>query len=475
MIDLSRPLDLDHSDADAFLQGIQGNIIKGHGRVRTAHILLMMIGDPAAVRSWVADFAAQQVTTAYRARQGTIAWKAEGGPGEPFAMFLLAPDGYRYLGFTDDQLPQPDDRFNAEVGRREFRRGMKGASPEAASGIGDDPPYGQWEAPYRSAIHAMVLLADDDEHRLDGTVADVCASLSGVFEELTIERGKALTRRFARGEKTIEHFGFQDGISQPIMVQQDLDAELAGRGATQWNPGAPLSLALVRESGATGGYGSFMVFRKLEQNVKAFWEAIDELHTQLVKEQPTLSRDAVGALAVGRWPDGLPTLPAPPIHADAEHNDFHFDSDPDGRRCPFQAHIRKTNPRGDIPRLRSARLAEFERSRRIVRRGITYGDRPDLADGSTLERPSAGVGLLFMCFQANLDQFVIQQDGSDTNDFVQNGVGVDAVIGHNPAPQAQTWPSTGTTTFTMANFVTMLGGEYFFAPSVAFMTGGMLP
>jgi hypothetical protein len=81
--------------------------------VRTAHILLTMTGDPAPVQCWVTDFAAQEVTTAYRARQATVAWKAEGGPGEPFAMFLLAPDGYHYLGFTDEQLPRPDDRFNA--------------------------------------------------------------------------------------------------------------------------------------------------------------------------------------------------------------------------------------------------------------------------------------------------------------------------------------------------------------------------
>lgn len=76
MTDLTRPLDLDHPGADAFLQGIQGDIIKGHGRVRTAHILLAMTGDPAAVRSWVADFAAQQVTTAHRARQAP----SPGGP-----------------------------------------------------------------------------------------------------------------------------------------------------------------------------------------------------------------------------------------------------------------------------------------------------------------------------------------------------------------------------------------------------------
>jgi deferrochelatase/peroxidase EfeB len=473
MIDLTRPLDLDHPDAGAFLQGIQGNIIKGHGRVRSAHILLTMNGDPAAVRSWVADFAARKVTTAYRARQATVTWKVEGGPGEPFAMFLLAPDGYRYLGFTDEQLPQPDDRFNPPWGAEYFRRGMKRQADLQRRY--NDPPHTEWDAPYQRDIHAMILLADDDEHRLDGTVADVCASLNGVFTELTIERGKALTRKFPRGELTIEHFGFQDGVSQPIVVQQDLDAQLARRGGTQWNPGAPLSLALLREPGATGGYGSFMVFRKLEQNVKAFWGAVDALHGQLVTVQPNLRRDDVGALAVGRYPDGIPTVAAPPIHEGADHNDFHFDSDPDGRRCPFHAHIRKTNPRGDIPRLLSVRSAEFERARRTVRRGITYGDRPDLADGSTLEQPSAGVGLLFMCFQANLDQFVIQQEGADSNDFVQDSVGVDAVIGQNSSPLPQTWPSTGTTKFTMANFVTMLGGEYFFAPSIAFLTGGMLP
>ena len=32
MIDPERTLDLNHPDAEAFLQGIQGNIIKGHGR-----------------------------------------------------------------------------------------------------------------------------------------------------------------------------------------------------------------------------------------------------------------------------------------------------------------------------------------------------------------------------------------------------------------------------------------------------------
>lgn len=46
-------------------------------------------------------------------------------------------------------------------------------------------------------------------------------------------------------------------------------------------------------------------------------------------------------------------------------------------------------------------------------------------------------------------------------------VGVDALIGRNQAPLAQSWPAGGPK-FTMANMVQMLGGEYFLAPSMSF-------
>jgi hypothetical protein len=49
---------------------------------------------------------------------------------------------------------------------------------------------------------------------------------------------------------------------------------------------------------------------------------------------------------------------------------------------------------------------------------------------------------------------------------------VDAVIGQSAGPVlSQTWPSGGTVTFPMADFVTMRGGEYFYAPSMAFLRG----
>ncbi|HEX2682940.1 MAG TPA: hypothetical protein VHL77_03350, partial [Ferruginibacter sp.] len=228
-----------------------------------------------------------------------------------------------------------------------------------------------------------------------------------------------------------------------------------------WDPSAPLSLTLVEEPASPGNYGSFMVFRKLEQNVKGFWESVEQLAAKLGKPI-----DESAALAVGRTQDGFPLLPATVITPGADANDFHYDQDATASKCPFHAHIRKTNPRGDVPREVGA-PAEFERARRVVRRGITYGYRPDIGQPAGGARPEKEVGLLFMCFQSNLDQFVIQQEGSDGNDFVTAGVGPDATLGQSATPIPQTWP--GNVKHTMVNFVKLKGGEYFFAPSLNFL------
>ena len=460
MIDIDLPLDMSHPEADQFLQSIQGNIIKGHGRDFTAHLVLKMVAAAPNVRGRIAQFATQRVTTATVAHQQASTWRATKGYGDPFAMFLLAPDGYRHLGFADDEFPSPrNDQFTDSFHIDYFRRGMKGQATITQRRY-NDPPPSQWDPPYQQQIHAMVLLADDDENRLSQTVQEIVSSFAGIFEVLAIERGHVIRNTFARGTLDIEHFGFQDGVSQPLMIQQDIAKEVAGRGSTHWDPSAGLGLALVEEPGDPGAYGSFMVFRKLEQNVEAFWAALQEL-----ARQSALDIEDIGALAVGRYRDGTPAVPTTTIEPGADSNDFHYDQDAFGSKCPFHAHIRKTNPRGDIARILGG-AAEFERARRIVRRGITYGDRPDLS-----ERPTTGVGLLFMCFQSNLDQFVIQQDGADSNAFIRAATGVDAVIGQNTAPIDQTWPSDGTVKFTMANFVSMKGGEYFFAPSMRFLQG----
>ena len=153
--------------------------------------------------------------------------------------------------------------------------------------------------------------------------------MAGVFEALTTERGKVVRDVFPRGKLDIEHFGFQDGVSQPLMVRQDIDREIAKRGTAHWDPTAPLWLALVEEPGGGGGFGSFMVFRKLEQNVKGFWDTLGAL-----SKQSGMAVEDLGAMAVGRFRDGTPAVPTTTIDPTADPNDFHYSRDTRERNVP---------------------------------------------------------------------------------------------------------------------------------------------
>jgi deferrochelatase/peroxidase EfeB len=455
--DLTKPLDLDQPTAQPFMERVQGGILKGHDRYHSAQIFVAFKGDAGAVRKWSAGAMLPRLTTAARQFAQTKAWKAKRDLGEPFYGFFLSYQGYVRLGIADAATPA--DPY--------FRAGMKSV-PAGAGNVVTDPPPSRWEPNFRGRIDAMVLIADDDRARLDADVAAMTAELAPISERTFVERGDQLTFDFGGGRDKveIEHFGHQDGISQPRMIKQDADAEVKKRGGTNWDPSAPLSLGFVAEPGTPEAFGSYLVFRKLGQNVKAFRAARDGLAAVL-----GVGADEAAALAVGRFRDGRPVLPTTVVQAGADPNDFNFKSDRDAKQCPYQAHIRKTNPRGDIVTF-LGQTEEFERSMRILRRGITFGARPDLAPGSTLPPPETGVGLLFMCFQSLLRQFVIQQEGSDGNDFVKQGVGPDATLGRNDTRLAQQWPLNGNPAaapFLMSNFVTMLGGEYFFAPSPSFL------
>src|SRR5213078_4257451 len=70
----------------------------------------------------------------------------------------------------------------------------------------------------------------------------------------------------------IEHFGYVDGRSQPIFLSEDVTAErLQKDGATNWDPRFGPGRAIVPDPTGTdplSQFGSYFVFRKLEQNVR---------------------------------------------------------------------------------------------------------------------------------------------------------------------------------------------------------------
>ena len=448
---LSEPLSrADLKTHERALKNLQGNILKSHGRAAAVHIFLTF--EPRTrkkAREFLARFAREVTSAAKQLDQTEALHKVLHKDelldrSEPFATVYLSASGYRKLGCS-----------------------LKGFSTAFSSGMReadlDDPPPQEWERNFQSDIDAMILFAHD-------TVEELAKQLSLLREEVSefaavsSEFGMAMYNSAGQG---IEHFGYADGISQPLFYESDLK----GKPRASWDPSAGPSLVLVRDPlGKTGGQcGSYFVFRKLEQNVKGFRRQVQKLATAL-----ELGEDLAGAMVIGRFLDGTPVAVSQEAKGKKHpFNNFRYShpkTDPNGNRCPFAAHIRKANPRGELAGL------EQERRRRIARRGIPYGD--PTPPGDDLESlPESGVGLLFQCCQRDLhEQFeTLQKAWANNGNSPFNGAGKDPVIGESSDSSfpkiafPKTWNGAARKRFDFHSYVTMKGGEYFFAPSISFL------
>lgn len=473
--------DPENADVQQLLKGIQGNILKGHGREHTVHVFVKFdSSDTANLRQKLVAIAGEFVTSAWQQHVETTQFKKFQIPGAMFGNIFLTAKGYQSLGFTPEQL---EEAFSDTL----FLEGMPAHHADF-----NDPSPAEWEKGYRDGdIDAMFLLADDDKDFLMRQARTFINRLDKFCEILVVELGDALRNK--NTNEGIEHFGYVDGRSQPIYLIGDEK----GEGKTdKWNPVEPLGILLTEDKTVTSGdnsFGSYFVFRKLEQNVLGFKTRELELASELgfaVDEE----KERAGAMAVGRFEDGTPlVLSQTDGFVPKKENNFTYEDDDDnsetstagGLKCPFQAHIRKTNPRGDTTR-RFGVSERDERDHRITRRGIPFGKRekhPNDAQ-AIADFPTKGVGLLFMCFQSNIgNQFAfIQSSWVNNESFVKGGVGIDPVIGQNGIAAPQNWrPHYGgetepgnpkdaeTKEFLFQGFVKMKGGDFFFAPSIAFL------
>jgi len=456
-IDLDRILSLKEKPWPPFLYDLQGNIIKGNGRDHTVNIFFRFGPDRDRIISWLRYFSKKYITSAAQQFREIELYNQNGLPGGLFGGLYLSAEGYRALGVPSAKVP-PDPSFLA---------GMKHNIPDLY-----DPPPETWDTGFAGEIDGMVLLADNEPSYLYRQAQIVIGQISRIGEVVQIEKGDVL--RNNRGEG-IEHFGYADGRSQPIMILEDLQREEFDLdGISVWNPAAFLSLALVPDP---AGYpdtalGSYYVFRKLEQNVRLFKGTEHELGIALGYIGDEVER--AGGQVVGRFEDGTPVVNQKEPGAESPvPNNFNYADDPFGFKCPFRSHIRKVNPR-----------TEEAKKNRIVRRGIPYGEvSPTQKDLPAL--PTKDVGLLFACFQANIgNQFEYMQAALANNESAPKNPldfkpGKDPVIGQGPATVEQQWrgPWGGQATpdntknfptvFPFSQSVTLKGGEYFFAPSLS--------
>jgi Dyp-type peroxidase family len=300
-----------------------------------------------------------------------------------------------------------------------------------------------------STVHVVVLLRLTD---LKGTSAALHANFKPEIDKLgEITTGlKVLSVQPMRSERidadtSREHFGFLDGVSQPdAQMYQPSDKRPRDQVAA-----GELLLGYRNDRGDAPhpalpdplfDDGSFLVMRKLQQNVGLLDEVIPN--------------EADVESLMGRKKDGTPlVLPALPKKA----NNYTFESDPTGLQCPFHAHVRRANPRDGRPY-----------TPRLFRRGMSYGPRWKKGDTGT-ER-----GLVFMAYCGSIaEQFeVVQRWIAGGNSTGVSSSQSDPFLGVPDLDETRTFrfpQGKGVTRIDLGArpFVTLQWGLYLFAPSLA--------
>jgi len=323
-----------------------------------------------------------------------------------------------------------------------------------------------------------------------------------------------------------EHFGFLDGVSQPgirgtagkskelITARQNpADPNQGKPGQDRLWPGefvfgypgqdpkdADKKGELKMEGPAWNKNGSFLVFRRLRQDVGGFHDFLKNEGERL-----KLGAELFGAKCVGRWASGAPIERAPTAdnlkmsRDDCANNAFDFQDatvpkapkpgsdqcadnfpkslaqeDKDGLVCPFAGHIRKAYPRDDVavdPKTKNPPNEADTETHRLLRRGIPFGDPFD----PTVIPDDGNRGLLFLAYQTSIEnqfEFVIKNWVNDP-EFKDPGSGHDPILGQadkngNRERFFAVKLANGEkqTIRIEKDWVIPTGGGYFFSPSI---------
>ena len=439
---------------------IQGNVLAGFNKDQQ---VLLFLRFPSAEVSqtflrWLLPHIARNDQVVGFNERFSRARKASGtDPADMVAVWTnlsLTADG------VDQLAPDALTTLKTQTVDAGVQLWLDGAASSAVLGqVGDSDPSNapdQWLFGRGSdAVHALVCIAADRGQDLALEVARHRERASRLGYEVVFEQPGTTLPGTAAGH---EHFGFKDGISQPGVRGFDQPSsdptradQVQGKlGTDLISPGTFL-LGYQRDEEADSPAprvpkwmwdGSFLVTRRLAQDVAGFWSNVQTAHASLpdgpFETDPGIgisSPDALAARLVGRWRSGTPTDHAPAAdnrssQDPARDNDFSFSDDPNGERTPAVAHIRKVYPRGGAEKADPKLSEEDTMAHRIIRRGIPYGS-PFAPTSGRGEGVDAERGLLFQCYQSSLaDGFVfIQKKWVNEPTFTDPDTGNDAVIG----------------------------------------------
>jgi Dyp-type peroxidase family len=299
--------------------------------------------------------------------------------------------------------------------------------------------------------------------------------------------GINLIRKLTAGRQpdSREHFGFMDGIGQPIIAGSGREKKQLHRTghatvvkAGEFVLGYENELKVqdpipsCKQMKDFGLDGTYLVFRQLEQHVSLLWNYIRAMTLKKDGSVNMEAEDKLGAKMMGRWKSGAPLAIYPnsdPIKDNSinEENNFSYKKEDEyGLRCPLGSHIRRANPRDSLGPDPETALQSSKRHR-IIRRGRSYGDRTkDPFNDDYKQR-----GLHFICLNSSIErQFeFIQQTWINNKTFAGLFDEIDPVVGAGKAKDVFTVPEdcVRTRILKIPEVITMKGGAYFFMPSIA--------
>jgi len=531
------------------LADIQGNVVRAYGRYSfpVARYFFLQITDAAAGRTFV-EAIRPRVTPATR-------WDGEGAASKPevtlnvgFSFF-----GLYALGLPTRTLQGFPTEFADGMKARAFILGDRNPACTEEEARGWDAKWGPiWRDnnPLTSGeVHVWLSMNAQVQPGTDQPVAaleaqtewlrtvcrDLCGgkvriiAANGIDGQAEYQEGRAVFQRLENGAlipTPREHFGFSDGIGDPIFRGQLSPAEerarVAGRGkfmsrAKGWEPlatgefllGHPDESQELPPSPQPWGFsrnGAYLVYRKLHQNVATFAQVFADEARRFARVMGVGEDEAAVTLkskAVGRWPDGVPLAVAgshaewlalrgklglddpDPVKALKAARDylgspaasaFRYADDMPGYNCPNASHLRRVNtrdyldplndPAGFGPDANPNATTQLNKRRRIMRRGLPYG-----APGGDDDTEQ---GVVFMAICASIFrqfEFIQQQ-------WIQYGLDFNA--GNNTCPllgdhaahrrfAIPARPDGGKPPYvidSLKTFVEPRGGEYFFVPSL---------
>ena len=423
------------------LDEIQGNVLAGFNT--NIEVFVGLTADRqrlGELARWLASLASTITSVADLRREREVMKAPLRGEPSSAVWFGVA------IGPELLALIRPDMVFQDEAFVRGFIK-------RSAAVLGDrtDPKGWRVNSPAKP-LDILLTIASNDATLVEAKADELLSAARSA--------GMAATyRETARRIEGLEHFGFRDGISQPrvkgIDAGDDMNPGHFVFGYERF-PGDPNYLPATDPGGFVRN-GSFMVFRRLAQDVAAFRDFCVRKVAELGDQLPGLTDKHFAALLVGRWPSGaLATMGvAQDPGSGPGENDFDFSDDPIGRTCPFGSHIRKVNPR--------AGPKDLVNVPRLLRRGIPFGPRFE-------EHPSAERGLAFVSFQTS----IVEQLELLTSGWMNSPIrpapnaGHDLLVGRSRGERSLSLPGPQTSVVVSdggQQWITPTGGGYLFTPS----------